>query len=423
MNRVETTKRRKTSGPAGTLTAVMGLMLVTGCDFSVTNPGPVQDEQLNVPAAQLALVNGAGRALSAALAWVAYTSGAAALELQGSGNITNHGVTLKQRAGDLAPDNGETDEHWQRAHTARWVAEESVRRMQEAVGDQFNSSALAAQALLHVGYSNRLLGENMCVAVINGGAAQPRAVHFDRAKAAFTQAMEIAQRADQPNLALAARAGRASVNASLGDWAGAAADAAGIPRSFVYNAIYSDIEIDQYNRIFWAGASQPFRAATVYSTFFADYYTNTQDPRTPWDRLEGFPTGDGSTIPFYRQRKYTDRTDPIRLSSGREMQLIIAESQLRSGAWQEALQIMNSLRADVDLPPLQASGPTEVWNHLRLERAAELWLEGRALWDVSRWEEDAVPGTHFQDLSGRDRCFPIGITEINTNPNISGELG
>src|SRR5690606_1932553 len=107
----------------------------------------------------------------------------------GSGNITNHGVTLKQRAGDLAPDQAETDEHWQLAHRARWVAEEAVRRMERAFGTGFDSHATAAQGLLYAGYANRLLGENMCVAVIDGGAAQDRRVHFERAREAFTRAL------------------------------------------------------------------------------------------------------------------------------------------------------------------------------------------------------------------------------------------
>jgi starch-binding outer membrane protein, SusD/RagB family len=415
MSRVD--HRMRAPGLKWALTLLLTFTYTTGCNFDVTNPGPVQDSQLNDPAAQTALVNGAGRLLSAAVGWVAYTGGVAALEVQGSGNITQFGVTLKQRDGDLAPEQAETDEHWQRSQAARWVAEESVNRMRNVLGGEFSSEPLAAQALLYAGYSNRLLGENMCVAVIDAGPQQSRIVHFERAKAAFTEAIDIAGAAGEPELQNAARAGRASVNVWLDDWAGVEADAGAVPQDFVYSIAYSDIEVEQYNRIYWAGASSPFRAVTVWSTYFEQYYQDTNDPRTPWTTVEGFPTGDGSTVPFYRQMKYDSRTTPIRLSTGREMQLLLAEARLRTGDWPGATTIMNNLRAELSLPAESPADLTETWNLLRRERGAELWLEARTLGDVFRWEEDAVPGTHYQDLSGRDRCFPVGQSELDTNPN------
>ncbi len=408
----------RASGLKWALTLLLTISYTAGCSFDVTNPGPVEDAQLNDPAAQPALVSGSGRLLSAALGWVAYTGGVAALEVQGSGSITMFGVTLKQRDGDLAPEQAETDEHWQRSQSARWVSEESVNRMREVFGADFSSHKLAAQALLYVGYSNRLLGENMCAAVIDGGPLQPRTVYFERAKAAFTEAIDIAAAAGEQDMALAARAGRASVNAWLGDWVGVEADAGAIPQNFVYSIAYSDIEVEQYNRIYWAGASSPFRAATVWSTYFEQYYQDTHDPRTPWTTVDGFPTGDGSTVPFYRQMKYDSRTSPIRLSSGREMQLLLAEARLRADDWPGATTIMNSLRADLSLSAESPANLTETWNLLRRERGAELWLEARSLGDIFRWEEDAVPGAHYQDLSGRDRCFPVGQSELDTNPNL-----
>lgn len=419
--------RNEHSSHARRWASLIALLVTTpvwvGCNFDVVNPGPILDERLKDPRAQEALVNGAGRALSFALGYVSYTGAVAALELQGSGNITTMGVTLKQRAGDLAPEQAETNEHWQYAHTARWVAEESVKRMTEAIGEEFDSSPMAAQALIYVGFANRLLGENMCVAVIDGGAAQPRTVHFERAVAAFTRAVDIANRADEPDLALAARAGRAAANVWLGDWSAVASDAEAVPEGFIYSLGYSDIEIDQYNRIFWAGANSPFRAATVAGTYFDSYFTATGDPRTPWTTLEGYPTGDGSTIIFHRQMKYTSRDAPVRLASGREMQTLLAESRLRAGDTPGAVAILNHLRAGVGLPGVTAATPADGWELLRRERSAELWLEGRTLGDVYRWEAGSVPGAHYQDLAGRDRCFPVGQSEIDTNPEISGENG
>ena len=51
------------------------------------------------------------------------------------------------------------------------------------------------------------------------------------------------------------------------------------------------------------------------------------------------------------------------------------------------------------------------------ERGIELWLEGRRLGDLYRLKTGGVPG-QFDDMTGRDLCYPIGLTEMNSNPNL-----
>jgi hypothetical protein len=99
------------------------------------------------------------------------------------------------------------------------------------------------------------------------------------------------------------------------------------------------------------------------------------------------------------------------------MKLIVAESRLRTGDWQGALSIVNALRADVGVAPWQADGIPAMWTVLARERGIELWLEGRRLGDLFRWKRDNLPGT-FDDMTGRDMCFPIGVTESDTNSNL-----
>jgi hypothetical protein len=113
------------------------------------------------------------------------------------------------------------------------------------------------------------------------------------------------------------------------------------------------------------------------------------------------------------------------------MRLLEAEASLRGGDWATAMTIINQLRADVAVtPPLApwvAANETEAWTHLKRERGIELWLEGRRLGDLRRWEEGGTPG----DLDpleedpvlanldpDRDLCFPIALSEMETNPNI-----
>jgi hypothetical protein len=392
------------------------LTAASACDLTVSNPGPVADQALDDVAAHQALVNGMARALSRALGYLAYTSAVASKEVVSAGhrNPAQLGITPKQAIGILAPELEESNDHWRFAQQARWVAEDGVRRMRESLGSDFERSALAAQALLHAGFSNRLLGENMCDAVFDGGPIEPRIKYFERAEAAFTEAATIAGAAASAPLANAAFAGRASVRIWLGNWSGAVADAETVPSSFVYRALYSSTEIEMYNRIFAANATTA-RAHSVVGTLFEGYFKATADKRTPWSTDPAFPKGSADVL-WYFQTKFTSRSAPVNLATGREMRLVRAEALLRAGDWQGALSALNALRIETAVPTVTASGISETWTMLGRERSIELWLEGRRLGDLFRFKRDGVPG-NFEDMTGRDTCFPIGVSEIDANPN------
>jgi hypothetical protein len=390
-------------------------LAAAGCDTGATSLGPILDEDLDLPEAQDALVTGMSLTLSRALNHVALTGAAVSFEVAASGSVGGFGITIRQRGGHLDPDPDETDIHWRLAQQARWVAEDGARRLRRVLGEDFAASPAAARALLYAGYANRLLGENMCEAVIDGGPRQPRTVSLQRAEAAFTEALAVAEASGETGIASAARAGRASVRAWLGNWAGAEADAAAVPPGFTFDAVYDDTAEDLYNRVQWSNVL-PNRAHTVFTTFYDAYYTATGDPRTPWEEDPDFPVGDNG-LPWHFQTKYTDRTSPIHLSSHREMRLLIAEARLRSGDVPGATAILVQLRTDLGLAPWEADTLEEAWAALRRERGIELWLEGRRLGDLYRWNVEGIPGA-AEDLTGRDTCFPIGQTEVDANPNL-----
>ncbi len=398
--------------------ALAGLLIATSaCDLTVSNPGPVADEALDDAAAHQALVNGMGRALSRALGYVAYTSAVAAMEVVSAGhrNPAQLGITPRQAIGILAPDLEESNDHWRFAQQARWVAEDGVRRMRESLGVEFDRSALVAQALVHAGFANRLLGENMCEAVFDGGPIEPRIKYFERAEAAFTEAIAVANAAANAPLVNAALAGRASVRVWQGNWPGVVADAEMVPSSFVYRTLYSSTEIEMYNRIF-AANTVTARAHSVVGTFFDAYFKATGDKRTPWSTDPAFPKGSADVL-WYFQTKFTSRGAPMNLVSGREMRLLRAEASLRAGDWQAALSAVNALRGEAGVTAVTAGGIGETWTMLSRERSIEFWLEGRRLGDLFRFKSDGVPG-NFEDMTGRDTCFPIGVSELDANPNI-----
>jgi hypothetical protein len=394
---------------------VAGLVLAPlGCHDAITEIGSAPDQTLDRPDAFEPLVNGMGRALSHALNLVSFTGAAIAREATASGSQSVFGVTLLQREGVLDP--AETDEHWQAAQQARWVAEDGVRRMREVLDDEFDTSPHALQALVHVGFANRLLGQNMCQGVIDGGPPLPRTAHLERAEAAFDEALAIATRVGSARHAHTARAGRASVRVGLGDWAGAREDAETVPLDFRYDALYSAFELEQYNRIYWGTANQPYRSLSVWDTYYEDYYLDTGDPRVAWTIDPEHPEGDAG-VPWYIQLKYRSRDAPIALVTGREMRLIIAEADLRAGDVARALTAINALRAEAGVGPWEAASLEAAWTALKRERGIELWLEGRRLGDLHRWTEEDAPGTG-EDMTGRSVCFPIGQSERVTNPNV-----
>jgi len=399
------------------LAPLAGAMLAA-CDLEVTNPGPVADQFLDPPEAHAALVVGMERALAGASNWFAWSGSAAALEIRSSGGTGVFGMSPQLRLGDLS----QMSTEWAMGHRARKVAEDGIRRMREVLGDgQFATNDLAGQALVYAGFANRMLGENVCQAVIDGGGPEDHRVHLERAEGQFTEALQILGQTGNAEFQLAARAGRASVRAALDRWSEAVSDAQGIPRDFVFASQRSPETDETRNRFARGNENQPWRGTTVWSTYFEEYYRETGDPRTPWGEDPANPLGE-QAIPWLFETKYGpgNFTAPIRLVSGHEMQLILAEAHLRGGDRQAALGIVNQRRSELGIPPRVTSTDQEAWTALKLERFIELWLEARALFDHRRYAEGAVPGPlpGGWDMDGRDLCFPISLAERDTNPNV-----
>ncbi len=423
--------RKTRNGVKGVLALTLGLGLAA-CDTDVVNPGPIASDFLNSPDAQSAIVNGAGRALADAINWIAYTGGAVAREIHPSGSTGSFGITPEQQRGELNDD--EVGTHWENVHRARFMVENGLERIQGLdSGDQ--DQAQLAQLYLWGGYAYRLGGESLCQVVVDGGAPQDNGTFLTRAIELFDQAASLGT----GDVRTAAIAGRASVNAYLGNWSAAVADANQVPDGFSYVVPYFNIGDDsQGNRVYLATKGQPYKAHTQWSTWVEDYGFEPVgnpdgDPRVPY-RVTG-ETGDASTsccglVPWNPQTKYPSDDADIELSSGPEMRLIQAEAALNNGDMGTAVGIINNLRASAGMGPVTPATMAEAWAALKREHAIEMWLEARRLPALRRWNENNTPGElqPLEQVSGsldtgshlttRDYCFPIPESEQNTNPNV-----
>lgn len=392
--------------------AVAGALLAlsTACDLKVTNPGPLQDSQLSVVSAFPALVNGMSGDLSSALGNYIDRAALASGELAEAGNFA---AEQQFYIGVIRPEDVNPD--WGNMQQARWSAEDGLRRMQSVLGTSFDSYPETPRAYLYAGFANRLLGENVCTGVIDGGAAQSDTVYFVRAESLFTRAYTLGTAQKNTNVATAALGGRASVLAWQGRWAAAVADAAQVPNSFAFNAIFSTNTSRENNDL--ANQTITRRETTVFGTSYAGVF---KDPRTPWDTIKTtagkVQTGQDGRTNFFRQTKYTSLGSPVPLVKGAEMLLLRAENALRSGDIAGMTTFVNQERAIYSLAAVTAPTTTAAaWTLLQAERGAVLWLEGRRLWDLRRWNAE---GTN-SFLTGRSKCIPVSVNERASNPNLT----
>ena len=397
------------------LTAIC-LAGAAACDFDVQNPGPIQDEALEVEEAIPGLVVGMSADLSDGVGDIVYATSMMADELAHGGSYTAEGLWAR---GIVNPE--DINNEWADAHRARWTAEQGIERIRRVLGDRAEQTVSLARAYLLAGFANRLLGENMCEAVFDGGGRQDHKAHFSRAEQQFTEAIRLAQSLNQTALVNAARAGRASVRAWQGKWAEAAADAALVPTSFRYDAIYSaNSDYEKNDLVSESNTVVGRRELTVFGTIWAS--RDPTDPRTPWtiplDKGGKPMKGQDGRTTFYQQMKYQTLGDEIALVKGTEMLMLRAEERLRANDIAGAFARINEMRAFYRLPALPVPASINAaWQTLHVERGAVVWLEGRRFWDLRRWNAESGPA-HHAFLTDRDKCIPISKNELDSNPNL-----
>ncbi len=401
------------------LAALAALVATAACSdvlsLDVEAPGRISDGDLNGAEAIPGLVAGMSYDLSQAIDGGLQEILLAGGELWHSGSYDfgtyPRGILLQ------APE--DWDGEFGSFQQARWVAEDGLRRIAEILdAAEFNSDPDVARAYLLAGFANRWLGENQCTSTVDGGPEVPNTEHFTRADGHFTNAIAVGQAAGEDDIVSAAYGGRASIRAWLGDWAGATADAQQVAADFQYDAVFSTVSGAISNDLVFATTQR--KEFTVFNSMWE---TITTDPRVVWevvlDNAMQVEKGQDGETDFYRQLKFLTEDTDIPLTKGTEMLVLRAEAALRAGDLAGMTTLVNAARTEYGMAPLaQPATEADAWPVMRMERAATLWLEGRRLWDLRRWE--AAGGDQVDPFSsGRDTCFPISAEERRVNQNIS----
>ena len=416
--------------------ALASFVLLGACE--VTNPGPVQDEFLGPSESQAGLINGIKRRMAEYVGYGTYSMALLSREIFPGGQIGAFGHDVVVQGGYLTP--GEDLGYWGEAQQARFIGETAIKRFTEAGA----SSAMMFQAHVWTGYAYRVMGEWWCDAVIGstdpadsepGAYEQGTDTYFQRAIDNFNAALTYAASGAETD---AARMGLAQAYAGLGDWSNAASNAAMVPDAAEFFVEYDALEDDYYNTLFWANNWTPYASYSMDYTWAKEQYEADGDPRIEVVEDPTHPLAVGSLsghgpVPWSNQNKYTDAGADQRLASGWEMRLIEAEAILQQGgAFADAMTLINHVRtrADVAMPSATAASTEEAWTALKHERAVELFLEGRRLYDERRWQSDGsggtidVSSTDWNTLSPifsqnpRSYCLDIPDSERDTNPNV-----
>ncbi len=401
------------------LVALAGTLSTVGCSgfLDVTNPGPIADASLYTPDAVPSLVVGMSSDYSNILDEITRITSIAGDESGHGGSYTSEQIWVK---GIIRPE--DVNGLWAGMHQVRFEAESGVERMKGMSGFSYATSAYAARANMYAGFSNRQLGETSCEAVFDNGPAQDFKTFFSRAETYFTEAIKIASVATgATDILNASYAGRAAVRMSQGNWSGAVADATLVPANFVYLGYFSTNSTRESNSLV-----QETYVRREFSVFGSQWAQVFKDPRVPWDTIKtssgAIQKGQDGLTNFFRQAKYKDLGADIPVAKGTEMLMIRAENALRSGDITGAWTLINQQRAVYGMAPLTApADAATAWPVLEKEKGAVLWLEGRRLGDLRRWNAETGPAKNMF-LETRNKCIPISLNELQTNPNLRSRL-
>ncbi|TVP42130.1 MAG: RagB/SusD family nutrient uptake outer membrane protein [Gemmatimonadales bacterium] len=395
--------------------AVVALLIgaAAACDFDIEDPTAITAGDLESDQAMSGLMVGAVRSYDESYNRMVMFTALVADEQIASGSwptwhdVSKRGV-IDQYAGELDHSNIAWRQ-WREQQRARGDAEEAIGWMEEIL-ESPGTDARNAVVHLYAGMLYADFGEVFCEVAFDGGPRQTVAESFATARERLQRAISIVQNTSQSsvsgspntasvdNIAHMAHLLLARIAMEEGDYGTAISHAQQVPRGMKWVGHYPP---GQGNAAWthWMSRGE----STVQAPF-----RNTGDLRVPVE--ESTILGPDTETILWFQRKY-QQNDFWPVGKWQEARLIEAEARLASeGEVGAAVALMNEGRAEWNLDPISSDiSEAEAWEHLRTETMYELFLEGRRMILMRRWNE--FP-------SGWQTCLPISGEEERTNPNL-----
>jgi hypothetical protein len=416
-------------------------LVATACnDFlEATNPGAVEEPDVNDPAYLNLIAAGPIQAFQDAFDDVAYWNGQFVDELFNRAVFVEEGqIDRRELYSDMTYINAFLYAPMQRA---RFMGEDAARRLKTLLGDSANRDLRVARALAYAGTSYIQLGEMMCTTPIDLGVPKTweemmadAITHFTEAVTVATAARAAALALTPPNNTLANAAdsvknfaliGSARAALNRNDKTQAIQFATQVPATFEFRAYYSDNTTAQRNRTYdrLTLGSNAFLINTPFAAVAGD-------PRVPrivsTTARNGTPLSPSSYSSFNNTLNGADFTPTlaVRIASGLEARYIIAEAEGPTAATQT---FVNLRRAAGQQAPVTLTGDA-LMAELREQRARDFYLDNHRLGDLRRYKKysqiDLFPkGPYPGSTSGQIYneavdCWPLPTNEINGNPNV-----
>lgn len=420
-----------------------GSFLLVGCRdiLSVHVPGRVPADALNDPT--LAPTLAASVVADVECAWSNYVAGSALIAdefIQASGNLNQRNWGSRRITADeptMAQGNCSTAYGlYTPLQTARFQAEDVFNRLESFPDAQVpNKVLLEATVRAYGGFALIALGEGFCRMAIDGGPLMTPTQVLQLAEQWFTDAINLAQKANSSDILNMALEGRARVRLDLQNFAGVLADAKQVPAGYLKVATRDNSDPRRYDAL-----CQNITCAQGKNATIAPNYRNVTWQGVPDPRVAVTTTGalafDNAQIWYYPTNKHTSVAYNLLLASYKETRLFIAEASARTGDLATARQLINQMHTEANIPGFDAAGAAtqdSVIAQVIEERRRELFTEGghrfndQLRFRGTKWNIPfkGEPGSIFPtgvDATGlpygTTTCFPLPTVEIVGNPNI-----
>ena len=412
------------------ISLLLGFTLI-GCDLDVDNPNSLLEGDLQDPSAAAALANGAW---NASLRGVTYMMMPHAVATDESVWIGSRDAWYQIDKGGMTNVYNEfVDQAWPYISEARWMSDKAVQILEGLGADLPNSQDLVlaylSGAMVRVYIADMFedfVYSDKTEAGTPVGAANMSTL-YDEALVLLGKASSIATGDNAVKvLSLVARTRHAKAvwgkvnpvnTASPYVSAGAseaAAAAAMMTADWKWRMNFSSSTVSNY----MAGQINDRQEMDLFQNALVETATPGAggDPQ-PNDPVTGLPDSRMTAIATeFRAGGGGTSWTPVTITSLREMHLIIAESKKAGGDDAGCLAELNALRTFDSLDPYPSG--TDAGTALQHERRANLFLQSRRLSDMYRFNLTSTVWDAVEK-SPAGSFFPITISEIRSNPNIS----